>query len=208
MVSTVGVGECTITIITPYSDATATCKLTVLPVPLEGISLNKTSLTLGETQTERLDLTFTPITATNKKVEWESSAPSVAKVDGNGKVTAVSEGEATIKVTALDGGYTAECLVKVVGAQYVKDYIEDKVSITITGHGMQFPGGEFYTYTLTNNGDEIVFVDNAEDFFHRHNADVYIDPYKSVELKMFCTYELKWTLKLYGISHTKYRDDK
>ena len=208
MVSTVGVGECTITIITPYSDATATCKLTVLPVPLEGISLNKTSLTLGENQTERLDLTFTPITATNKKVEWESSAPSVAKVDGNGKVTAVSEGEATIKVTALDGGYTAECLVKVVGAQYVKDYIEDKVSITITGHGMQFPGGEFYTYTLTNNGDEIVFVDNAEDFFHRHNADLYIDPYKSVELKMFCTYELKWTLELYGISHTKYRDDK
>ena len=93
-------------------------------------------------------------------MKWESSAPSVAKVDGNGKVTAVSEGEATIKVTALDGGYTAECLVKVMSAQ---QYVKDKISIVQTGfsgqiiNGVPMPGSS-WSFKVTNNGDVTVYL--------------------------------------------------
>lgn len=45
---------------------------------------------------------------------WTSSDDSVAKVDGNGKVTAISPGKATITVTTVDGAKTASCEVTVV----------------------------------------------------------------------------------------------
>ena len=47
---------------------------------------------------------------------WKSSADSIAKVDANGTVTAVSGGNATITVTDANGA-TAECVVRVKGAE-------------------------------------------------------------------------------------------
>lgn len=52
------------------------------------------------------------VTGKNKKVEWNSSDPSVAKVSKKGKVTALKEGQTMITATA--NGVTAECLVTVI----------------------------------------------------------------------------------------------
>ena len=72
---------------------------------MEGISLNKTEVTLeiGGEET----LVATPATG----ITWTSSNTSVATVDANGKVTAVAAGTATI--TANCDGYTATCEVTV-----------------------------------------------------------------------------------------------
>ncbi|WP_158098441.1 Ig-like domain-containing protein [Collinsella sp. An307] len=82
-------------------------------VPVTGVSLNKTELTLTEGSSETLVATITPADATNQKVTWNSTAPGVATVDASGTVIAVGAGTATITVTTTDGGKTATCTVTV-----------------------------------------------------------------------------------------------
>ena len=83
-------------------------------VAVSSVSLDKTELNLfiGESQT--LAASVKPDNATDKTVTWSTSNAGVATVD-NGKVTAVKEGEATIK--AQSGGKEASCKVKVAAHQ-------------------------------------------------------------------------------------------
>ena len=83
-------------------------------VAVTSVSLDKTELNLfiGESQT--LAASVKPDNATDKTVTWSTSNAGVATVD-NGKVTAVKEGEATIKAQA--GGKEASCKVKVAAHQ-------------------------------------------------------------------------------------------
>ena len=105
------------TIITvKIGDASATCNVTVsLPeVLVTSMTLDQSSITLEEGKTTELTAAVYPDNAVNKNVTFTSSNPSVATVDENGKVTAVSEGSATIKVSAVDGsGVTASCKITV-----------------------------------------------------------------------------------------------
>ena len=111
-VTGVKAGEATITVTTEDGAKTATCKVTVT-IPVTGVTLNKTALTLNIGASETLTATVAPADATNKKVTWKSSDAAVASVDANGKVTGVKAGEATITVTTEDGGKTATCKVTV-----------------------------------------------------------------------------------------------
>lgn len=52
-----------------------------------------------------------PGDASNSELIWESSDPSVAVVDGAGRVKAVALGSATIKVSTTDGGGRASSIV-------------------------------------------------------------------------------------------------
>ncbi len=82
-------------------------------VPVAAVSISPASLTLDEGQTGQLTKTVSPDDATDKSVTWSSDNTSVANVDENGLVTAVSEGNATITATTNDGGYTATCEIEV-----------------------------------------------------------------------------------------------
>lgn len=82
-------------------------------VAVTGVTLNKTSLSLVEGNSETLTATVSPDNATNKAVSWKSSEASIASVDGTGKVTAVKAGSATITVSTTDGSKTATCSVSV-----------------------------------------------------------------------------------------------
>ena len=112
-VTAVGVGSATITVRTDDGGKTATCIVTVNPISVTGVSLDKTSLsmTVGDTQT--LTATITPSNATNKAVSWSSSNTSIATVSYSGVVTAEAAGSATITVTTSDGGKKATCAVTV-----------------------------------------------------------------------------------------------
>ena len=79
-------------------------------VPVTSVSLNKSELTLEPGVSETLTATVAPSNATDKTVTWSTSNSGVATVE-NGKVTAVKEGDATIKATA--GGKEATCKVTV-----------------------------------------------------------------------------------------------
>ena len=66
------------------------------PIPVTEIILNKTSLSLNETQEETLKATVRPDNATDKTVTWSSSSTSVATVSSSGLVTAKAAGSTRI----------------------------------------------------------------------------------------------------------------
>lgn len=66
---------------------------------------------------------------TDGRLVWSSSDGSVASVDEEGVVSGKSKGEAVITVTAVDGGYTAECRVRVY--QPVTELRMDNRSVTV-----------------------------------------------------------------------------
>lgn len=83
---------------------------------VDGVTLDKTELSLVAGTTGKLTATVTPSEASeaDKTVVWSSDNTGVATVDASGNVTAVAEGTATITATA--GGKTATCTVTVTAA--------------------------------------------------------------------------------------------
>ena len=112
-VTPAGIGEAKITVTTEDEGKTAECTVTVNPVKVTGVTLDKETLafTIGDAA-QTLTATVLPDKATNKKVTWTSDKPEVATVK-DGTVTAVGVGDAKITVTTEDEGKTAECTVKV-----------------------------------------------------------------------------------------------
>lgn len=107
-------------------NVSATCKVTVSPeeeveIEAESITLSTASadMLIGESIT--LTATVLPENTTDKTVTWTSSESSIAGVDDNGTVTAVSAGTAVITATTVNGR-TAECTVTVQAAPMIGDY--------------------------------------------------------------------------------------
>ena len=97
------------------SGGSAECSVTVVPTPVEYISLSETEWSGRVGHSFTLTATVEPSDATDKTVIWSSSDESIATVDSDGNVTAVSVGDAVITATAADGsGISASCLVTVV----------------------------------------------------------------------------------------------
>lgn len=101
---------------TIYDEGTYTMSGTkVESVEVEGITLDRTTLTLQEGSSYTLTATIIPSDATNKLITWTSDNEDVATVS-NGRVMAKSSGTATITATTNDGEYTATCEVTVVAS--------------------------------------------------------------------------------------------
>lgn len=112
-VKAIGNGTANITVTTTDQDMKAICVITVAQL-VTSINIHKTSIALFEGQEQMLLLTVNPSTAANKHLNWTSNNTSVATVDSEGKVTAVSKGTATIKAEASDGsGEYATCSIEV-----------------------------------------------------------------------------------------------
>ncbi|MDR2731200.1 MAG: Ig-like domain-containing protein [Treponema sp.] len=114
IVTGVGEGTAIITVTTADGGYKADCTVTVSYslISVTGVSLKPaTSLVTGGTET--LFAIIEPANATDKDVSWASSNDSVARVSGNGLVTAVAAGTATVTVTTADGGHQASCAVTV-----------------------------------------------------------------------------------------------
>lgn len=83
-------------------------------VRVSGITMNTTSITIELGQTSQLTATISPANADNKIVIWSTSDSSVAAVDADGVVTALSPGQAEITAKSDDNSrYTDVCKVTV-----------------------------------------------------------------------------------------------
>ncbi len=109
LVKAVAVGSATIT--ATGGGKSATCAVTVEPITVESVTLDKTELTLKPGDSETLTATVLPDDAENKTVAWSSSDTKIATVSDAGLVKAVAPGSATI--TARAGGRSATCTVTV-----------------------------------------------------------------------------------------------
>lgn len=100
---------------TSVNGKTAECIVTVLKaIPIDSIKLNETKITLKKGKTKVLKVTYNPENTTeDKTISWTTSNSKVAKVDSNGKITAVGLGKATIVATTKNGkSATCEVTVK------------------------------------------------------------------------------------------------
>ncbi|MCR4890837.1 MAG: Ig-like domain-containing protein [Lachnospiraceae bacterium] len=79
---------------------------------VEGVTLNKSSLSLAMGDSETLTATVSPNNVTNKSVTWTSSNENVATVK-DGLVTGTGLGTANITVTTVSGNLSATCAVTV-----------------------------------------------------------------------------------------------
>ncbi len=147
-VTAVKEGEAIIT--AKAGDKQATCKVTVKKsaVPVQSVTLDRTSVTLEEGQTTTLTATISPNDADEQTVTWATSNAAVATV-ANGVVTAVVEGTATI--TASAGGKSATCVVT------VKKSIVAVTSVTLNKTTLPLIKGQSEKLTAT------VAPDNATD---------------------------------------------
>lgn len=115
-VTAVKQGTANIAVTTADGGKTAKCVVTVTPIAVTGVTLNKAETTIVKGQSETLTATVAPPNASNKSVTWKSDHSEFATVDDTGKVTAVTAGTAVITVTTADGSKTATCNVTVTDA--------------------------------------------------------------------------------------------
>lgn len=134
LVTAVAPGEVTITATSADNEGASDSVTLTIYVAVTGVTLDKQEtvyMTVGDSDVT-LVATVAPQTATDKSVTWTSSNEKVLTVE-NGALTAVAAGDATIKVTTTDGGFTAEVDV------HVYAQIDD---IQITGTANQIFVGE------------------------------------------------------------------
>ncbi len=108
-------GTARIMVTTADGGFTSSCLFTVTltPVSVTGVTLNKTSTVIATGKSETLFATIAPVNATNQNLTWSSSNSAVAAVDNYGNVTGKSAGSATVTATTVDGSYTAGISVTV-----------------------------------------------------------------------------------------------
>ena len=106
-------GSTIITVKSVSSPYTATYSINVIDkINLNSISINKT-LEIKEQATAKINITYNPTNATNKKVTWKSSNEKIATVDSSGNVKALLPGTVEIKAISEDGSHVAICKVTV-----------------------------------------------------------------------------------------------
>lgn len=94
-----------------------------------GIELDKQNLTVNIGDFGYLVANTLPIGLTDNQVRWSSSNELIASVDENGVVRALKQGECIIVAESVDGGFIAQCAVRV--KQPVVGVIMDKHSTSI-----------------------------------------------------------------------------
>lgn len=116
-VTGVAPGTAKIQVTTVDGGFSSECAVTVKDsISVTGVTLNKTSVDVAVNATSSLSATVAPDNAVNKAVTWSSADPTIATVDQNGTVKGVTVGTTTVKVTTIEGGFSAECTVNVKAA--------------------------------------------------------------------------------------------
>ena len=142
-------GTAVITLTAGTKTTTVNVTVTAAPVPVTGITLDPTELTVDKGKTAKITATITPEDATDTEITWASDHEDIATVDA-GTVTGVAAGEATITATTHDGDHTATTAVTV-------NPVLDPLTVTAVSR----IGGQTITVT----------PDNADGLQRRYHVD-------------------------------------
>ena len=183
LVTGMGFGSANINVITNDSDKIDTIFFSVTDNFVSGVHLSVNQLEMNVGEMKKISAIIEPMTALNKKISWATSDSSIAKVDQNGFITAVSCGIAEIFVITEDGKFTDLCVVTVLDG-------EPSLAIDFTSIDDVSKLGEGYL-TLSNNidlKDVIVFNDELINF---EDINIVIESgkeYASVDENMVLTF--------------------
>ena len=172
-------------------------------VSVTGVTLNENSITINRFETYTLSATVLPNNATNKNVTWSSSNVNVATVDSNGVVSSVASGSATITVTTVDGGFTAQCSVSVTNryAYFTLVSLADNNTFTLkngstaarslsyslddgtTWSSFSLATGATQTIATINSGDTIIMKGNNAQLANEYNKGCYFRGTQNYEVE-------------------------
>lgn len=126
IISALKAGKTVITA-TTSNDLTAKCSIEVTDkvIPVTGIKLDKTTLSIEEGFTSTLKANILPENATNKEYIWSSSNTDIVSVE-DGLVLALKEGNAEILVTSEDGDKVDKCSVTVFKSGEVSTFVDPR----------------------------------------------------------------------------------
>ena len=106
------------------------CQVKVLPINVESLSLNHTSLTMSVGDTVRLICTVFPENATEQRVSWTNNHNDIVdyqiQTDGSCIIQAKKKGEATIKAISKDRQTEVVCKIVVDKAPLTSIAFEEK----------------------------------------------------------------------------------
>lgn len=125
-VTAIALGKCDI-IAKSNNNIQSICKLTVSEKSniVSDITLDRENLELTTENTYTIIPTITPTEATNKTLKYESNNDNIATVDSTGKISAINEGNTSIKVSSTDGGNIYKtCNVSVINRDTISDNID------------------------------------------------------------------------------------
>ena len=94
-------------------------------VKVTGVALNETTKTLEVGEIFQLVATVTPDNVSDKTVRFSSSKPSVAMVDSNGLVTALTSGTTLVSAITKVGNHFAQCKIIVTSNGVIPEDIDD-----------------------------------------------------------------------------------
>ena len=112
-VTGLSLGTATATVTTEDGGFTASAEINVMPVRVTGVSISPKSASIALGCTVQLAASIKPSNAANKNLSWSVSDETIISVDGQGTVTGLSLGTATVTVTTEDGGFTASAEITV-----------------------------------------------------------------------------------------------
>lgn len=134
LVTAVAEGNAVITATALDGGKMASCAVQVVDriVHVTQVRLDKTEELLTVGSKLQLTATVLPENATDRTVKWTSSDDAIATVDGNGQVTALAEGTATISAVSNDGEKRGSCQITVAarGVRFSTPVIEDITTST------------------------------------------------------------------------------
>ena len=175
-----------------YATKTLTKNITI-KIPCEGITLDKTTLTMNTGEKTIITPTITPSNANNKNIIWESSDTSIATVSSTGEVTAVGSGKATITAKTTDGSnLSATCTVTV--RLYIYNYGDENT--TITGGITAYTELIYCNDGTSTNGKSASYTKNSTNLYgtatgsHPFGSSVYFVSGNKIDVSDFSTLKI------------------
>lgn len=155
-------------------------------INLKSINISPETLTLTEGNNGKLNVSFNPENATDKKVTWKSSNTNIVTVDESGNIKAISPGSATITAISNDGEYESSSKIT------VKSLDRSLKSISINKTELTLKVGESETLSINYNPS---YASNKEVSWSSSNNDIVtVDNGKVTAIKPG-TVEIKATSK-------------
>ncbi len=124
---------------------------------LSGFTLKESTITMEKGESVALTPLFTPVTANDKTIFWESSNSNVVTVDDQGNVTAKDTGYVTIKAKTRDGGFTSETQISVESSETIQAYSEVRLNWfnKLTGNDLYNPEDSDITSYITGLNERL-----------------------------------------------------
>ena len=160
-------------------------------IAVEQIILNKTKTIIGTSRALILETNVLPEDATNKGIKWKSSNEEIARVNENGEVTGIKDGEVIITATAVDGSKTVStCTINVKEELVLYNYGDTCEDVTT---GWDYIGGRYYPTSYAKLQSDYIELYYGG-YIATYLKDVSIETYKKVNVELEQTgYRNSWT---------------